>query len=335
MSIVRQSLGRAALLLPLACAFLRLSSNALAADPPATAPAQVRPFQPGIAIDWRAPAVLVDCRIVLREGPLEFFACFPGKEHESILRMEARAEHIALALGLIGVEAAPARAANEPDDATLSPASAPASQPVIASSLVDIEVVLADPPSAPTAATPSTTDIASRPTSAPVEAWTWLRELATARPPIPRAWLFTGSRSDGRGGLAADRSGAGLALVDISESLIGLTRSHTSSDAGLWAACNTSAIPADDAKVTLILRPAKPRTRRYTVDWRGSPRVDDRLVSLADFADLIRIDRTLRPEAAVTILVDPQTLIADERTLIASLERMGVPSAEYQLIRPR
>lgn len=332
MSTVRQSLGRAALLL--ACALLRLHPLARAADPPASAPSHIRPFQPGIAIDWRAPAVLVDCRVVLREGPLEFFACFPGKEHESILRMEARAEHIALALGLIGVEAAPARAANESDDATLSPASAPASQPVIASSLVDIQVVLADPPSASTAATPSTTDLASRPTSAPVEAWTWLRELATGRPPIPRPWLFTGSRSDGRGGLAADRSGAGLALVDISESLIGLTRSHTSSDAGLWAACDTAVIPADDARVTLVLRPAKPRTRRYTVDWRGSPRVDDRLVTPADFADLIRIDRALRPDAVVTILVDPQTLLADERMLIASLERVGVNPADYQLIRP-
>ena len=36
-----------------------------------------------------------------REGPLEFVACFGGKEHESILRLEARATHIFMAMGLV------------------------------------------------------------------------------------------------------------------------------------------------------------------------------------------------------------------------------------------
>jgi len=40
--------------------------------------------------------VVVDSRVVLREGALEFFACRPGKEHESILRLEAPATHIYL-----------------------------------------------------------------------------------------------------------------------------------------------------------------------------------------------------------------------------------------------
>src|ERR1043166_8218583 len=51
-----------------------------------TEPAASRPFQPGVRIDWEQKAVEIDARVVLREGPLELFACSPQtKEHESIL----------------------------------------------------------------------------------------------------------------------------------------------------------------------------------------------------------------------------------------------------------
>ena len=68
------------------------------------AAAGVRAFQPGVGIDWARRTVHVDGRVVLRAGPVEFLACFPGKEHESIVRLDASAVHIDLALGLVGLE---------------------------------------------------------------------------------------------------------------------------------------------------------------------------------------------------------------------------------------
>ena len=71
---------------------------------PDSRPAGVAAFASGVSIDWSGRAVLVDTEVVLRRGPLEFFACRPGKEHESILRLNASATHIYLALGLIGLQ---------------------------------------------------------------------------------------------------------------------------------------------------------------------------------------------------------------------------------------
>ena len=95
-------------MITLPCALL---CAALAADTPTSQPAETRqtptrdatPFQPGVSIDWQQRAVLVDTHIVLRAGALEFLACRPGKEHESIVRCDAPAMHIYMALGLIGL----------------------------------------------------------------------------------------------------------------------------------------------------------------------------------------------------------------------------------------
>src|SRR5690606_35606450 len=69
-----------------------------------TAPLPGQPLRPGVAIDWPAQTVYASARVVLRSGPLEFFACRPGKEHESILLLDAPADDLYMALGLAGFD---------------------------------------------------------------------------------------------------------------------------------------------------------------------------------------------------------------------------------------
>jgi len=78
---------------------------AAAEPPPATSAApRTTVLAPGVTIAWQQRAVCVQSHVVLRRGALEFLACFGGKEHESILRLDAEAVPIYMALGLIGVQ---------------------------------------------------------------------------------------------------------------------------------------------------------------------------------------------------------------------------------------
>ena len=62
-------------------------------------------FQPGVVIDWAHRQVEIDSTVVLREGLLELVACTPkSREHEALVRVNAQAVHIYMALGLIGVQ---------------------------------------------------------------------------------------------------------------------------------------------------------------------------------------------------------------------------------------
>ena len=66
----------------------------------------MRVTYPNIEIDLEGGRVDVAGRIVLREGLLELVACVPGtnKDHESIVSLDARPQHIHAALLMVGLE---------------------------------------------------------------------------------------------------------------------------------------------------------------------------------------------------------------------------------------
>ena len=310
-----QALGlcRAAFLASALTGPVYLATAGSAAPPPPTSqpstaptasapgPKGIRPFQPGVRIDWSG-AVQIDSHVVLREGPLEFFACFAGKEHESILRLDAKGEHIALALGLIGVNA------GEPanwieDERRYSP---PTGDPI------DIEVRI--------------------PGGRWVNAWEWLIEIDTLGPPITRPWIFGGSRSSPAGGLQADRSGAGIALVDFTDSLIGLSRAHTSENAGLWCIAATERIPSEGTSVELRIAPAKSRSYEMRLDERGTILVDGRPVALDDLADLLAIHARGSLGCSQKIIVPPRALLADRARIEKLLSQLSVPNSALEWI---
>ncbi len=264
----------------------------------------VRPFQPGVAIDWTLPAVYVDGHVVLRQGPIEFLACRPGKEHESIVLLDAAATHIYLALGLIGLTPGHPPEWDEARGRFGPPAG----------DLIDLTIEWEDGGRRHSAA-----------------GFEWLRELEFARTPIDRPWVFAGSRRLRDGMLSADRSGEGIAVVDQPDSLLALSRNHVSRDAELWALANTAAIPPMHTPVRIVLRPAKPRTHEMRVDFRGAVFVDQRYAHPEDVADLINLARRLSPDCVQPIRLEG-TLPADLARLQSTLAGAGVPGDALRFV---
>lgn len=273
--------------------------NPFAPAPASRPAAAARNFAEGVQIDWAQRRVIVDTQVCLREGALEFFACFAGKEHESILRMNAPAVRVYQALGLVGVSPGRAAAWDEATGRYAAPSG----------DLVDLEVQWGDGAAARTES-----------------AWSWVIESEYARSPAARPWVFTGSERLPDGGLAADRSGAGVALVNMPDALLALTRSHTLADAELWTLANTRAIPPVGTPVRLVLRPATAQTRLAWIDERGDLYIDHRLRSPADFADLLKLNQQLTPGARQVVEVRG-ALRADVARIRRALSDAGAPAA--------
>lgn len=232
---------------------------------PATKPASpsLREFQPGVQIDWAARAVRLRATVVLRDGALEYFACFPGKEHESIVRLDAQPEHVYMALGLIGVLPGRPAAWDEQRRRFVPPAG----------EFVDLSA-----------------EWTEAGTTRGCDAFNWLLEIAYARVPLARPWVFTGSQRLPDGRLSAVQTGAGIALVDDPDCLLAMTSPRSSSNADLWVRARTDAIPAEGTDVTVVLRAAAPRRHMYGIDFRGAAFVDGRFASRADLLDLLDIE---------------------------------------------
>ncbi len=263
----------------------------------------VAAFQPGVAIDWGSKTVRVDGEVVLRSGPLEFFACLPGREHESIVRLKASAVHIYMALGLVGVMPGHPPVWNE-REVRFEPATG---------DLVEVDVEWREGG-----------DGGEAGELRRVSAFDWMRDTRYARPAVPRPWLFAGSLRTGDGGLEAEASGRVIALVDFSENLLTLSRGHISRDADLWAEANEPAIPPRRTPVTVLLAPARHRPRSAEMDFRGDLHLDGRYVTPEDFADVVLLERRLSPEYVQQVAVRG-ALASDVARVQAALESLGLP----------
>lgn len=274
--------------------------------PAASAPSGPVPFQPGVAIDWARREVRIESHVVLRRGILEFLACLAGKEHESILRLDARATDIYMALGLIGLTPGHPPAWDEKRGDYGRPSG----------DLLDI-----------------TCEWSADGRLRTADAFTWLREIEYARPPLARPWVFAGSLLLPDHTLAADRSGVGVALVDFPDSLITLSRGYPSDYSAMWVEANTEQIPPRGTRVCLVLRRARPREYRVHADFRGALFVDGRYASRADLADLLQLARQLDPDRVQPIDLAGM-LETDARALRIDLLRLGCPADSFRFVRP-
>lgn len=234
--------------------------------PSTTRPAGATPFQPGVWIDWTRRSVTAAGFIVLDEGPLELLACFHGKEHESIVKFDCRAEHLFMALGLVGLAPGHPPRWNE-QRRDYEPA---------AGDLVDVII-----------------EWQAGGRTHQAHAFEWLREIEFGRNPVARPFVFAGSRLLPDGTLAADLNGIGISIVDQAESLLCLSRSHSDRNEELWAVADGQNIPPLDTPVKLVFRAAQRRPRNYAIDFRGAAYVDGVYCEPADFSDLLRIDLAL------------------------------------------
>lgn len=286
---------------PAVCAQFPAAPPGQSTPAPASAPAGARPFQPGVAIDWTARRVFVDGSITLREGPLEYFACFSHKAHESIIELSASAQHVYMALGLIGLQPG-----NPPQwDEAAQRFTPPSGE------LVDVGVQW---------------EAGNTLRSAP--AFDWLLRIEYTRPAPARPWVFGGSRPAGDA-RSADRTGSGVALVQDPDALLSLSRNRSDRTADLWAQANTPLIPPLATPVRVIFSAAAVPTYDMRLDFRGELFVDGLLSTPAEAADLIELARRLRPDAQ-EILAEAG-LRTDSARLLAALERCGLPREAVRL----
>jgi len=303
-----QRVGRASIAAALVFGTGITISSAAAQPQPATSPSGppgTRPFQPGVCINWAQRAVYVDGHVVLRQGPIEFLACLPGKEHESIVRLDAPATYIYMALGLVGLEPGHPPRWDEQRGRFGPPAG----------DLIDVAIEWEEGGRRRTAA-----------------GFQWLRDFEFARIPIDRPWVFAGSRRLRDGTLSADHGGDCIAVVDKPDSLLALSRNHVSRDAELWAQANTEAIPPLHTAVRIVLRPAQARSHQVRVDFRGATFVDGRYAHPEDVADLVKLARYLSPEYVQRIQLEG-TLPSDQARLRQALAAAGVPPGAMRFVR--
>ncbi len=268
-----------------------------AASAPASRPAGPVLYQPGVSIDWAAKEVLLAGEVVLRSGDLELFACSPGtKEHESIVRVQARPTHIFQALGLIGLESGhPAYFDN--DQKTVIPAQG---------QRLEIAVRWRQ-------------DGQRR--AVPIEQW--LYDKARKAPAGPVGWVFAGSRATTDGQLLADLEGTVLCVVDFDGALIAAGASHSADNADLWLAANSEQIPPAGTPLTLIVRAARPRLV-FAVDRFGRLRRDGQASSLREWVQAAR-DASQTGAGAVGVLqYDPGVSDMQVRALLAALRQTGL-----------
>ncbi len=224
-------------------------------------PRNIKPFAPGVRIDWGERRVEVDARVVLRKGPLELLACTAGtKEHESILVVQASATHIFQAMGLIGLEAGHPSRFDEPSQKVLPPSGQPLS----------IQVRFRNKKVA---------------TTVPVDRW--LLNASTGEPVENLVWVFSGSRVFGDGRLGADSEGTVLCVVDFDTALMAVGAAHSADNEALWVVANPDLIPPMKTRCTLLIGAAA-STVTIAIDssgrllFEGSPTSVKRVGELLD-----------------------------------------------------
>ncbi|MFN0136337.1 MAG: YdjY domain-containing protein [Phycisphaerae bacterium] len=276
---------------------------------PASQPASKRAkkpgeFQPGVTIDWNASTVRVAGRVVLQSGPLEFLACFPGKEHESLVLLDASATHVFMALGLIGLEHGKPPTWDEAAQ-KLTPASG---QP--------IDLIWEWRNGEATRTAP---------------ALHWVRDADFDQRAISRPLLFSGSRVRGDGRVSAEVSGSGVALVDVPDALISMARSHTDRNAELWAMADERVVPPPGTPVALLIRAAQPMRFDVRLDPLGLLRIDDSVVTAADLIELIDLARRVDAKFVADIRIEAR-MLADRRRFERALRESALPAESWRLL---
>lgn len=257
---------------------------------PASRPGVVS-FQPGVRIDWVNRHVEVDATVILREGLIELFACSPRmREHEAIVRIEARPLHVFHALGLIG----------------LTPG-----HPV----LYDIEADRRTPATGDPVAIDVRHEAGGQAQTVPIEHWLVHSDDGRKVGRLP--WVLAGSVLLGDDSIAADHEGTVVALVDFGSSLVALPELHTDRNADLWLKPNTPAIPPVGTRCVLVFRAG---AEVISLDAAGRIRLQGRRMTLGEAATRLAT-RTNRPGGAgVRVVIDPACPEPDRKALIRVLE---------------
>jgi len=280
----------------------------------ASAPEQIRAdvkqgsrnFAPGVKLDWDKLAVELEAAVVLRDGPLELFACSPNtREHESILAVPARPTHIFQALGLIGLTPGSPVSYDE----KLGRIRPPTGQPL------DLSVRFKQGDEERT-----------------VPADRWLKEVESGKPPRSLTWVFAGSRTLPEGSFAADLEGTIACVVDFDSALISIGALHSASNEQLWLSANTAAIPPVGTKCSLIISAVVSQTVEVIIEVKPNGRLlrDGNEVRPKD---LLRILHHEDPGAGETVFVLKRAEDASDQDLNSAVDNLADAGIHRRLIQ--
>ncbi|NOT01613.1 MAG: hypothetical protein HOP29_13405 [Phycisphaerales bacterium] len=294
-------------------------AGVVGAPPDKAAPRdRVVEYAPGVRIDWPGRRVEVDGRTVLREGPLELFACSPRtREHESIVVTTGRPSKIYEGLGLIGLS--PGHPIRQEENGGRWLAAMGDS--------MRIEVRWEE------GGRLRTDDIGQ-----------WMRNSKTREAVRPMDWVFAGSYRDDAGTFVADEEGTVVCVVDFTSALVALPELHTADNEALWLEAYTERIPPVGTSVTVVFTPINPVKLQLVVDSSGRLTVDGRAATFASLMERIGELEARHGRLAVEVSRSPnapqaavdEVLAAVRKAVRASttVELVGAPTVERPIDHP-
>ena len=243
-----------------------------------------RIFAPGVRINWDTKTVEVEAQVVLREGPLELFACTPGtREHESIVTVSARPTHIFQAMGLVGLEPGSPVRYDEKQQQLLPPTGETLQLMIRYREHDKLRTV-------------------------PVEEW--LVKADEGNSPGAIRWVFAGSRLLDDKTLGAEAEGTVVGLVDFDTALIAVDALHTSDNEALWLAANTEKIPPVGTPCTILIRSAAPESIEVDVSADSALHIQGKPTLLRDLVEIVKIKKKNSQE--VTFVLRPEKDVSKE-----------------------
>ena len=277
---------------------------------------------PGVAVDLENRQLSLNAQIALRRGVLECVACSRGtKEHESLLVIEARPQHVHLGLLMLGLE--PGRPTHWDEDGKAHPPQGPRIQV-----LVEYE----QPGSSNEGKGPAS-KLEDRGEQSPISSESsrrhsvtdWIRDVESRKSVGHRNWVFAGSIVDEQGNYAADGDGAVVSVVNFSSSVIDLPQVRSDANAELNWEAFTERMPEAQTPVTLILKPlGASEPILLHLDKFGRLTLDRNRIMLGRLENELRQRVRDRPEVKVIIRIAAASLSHDLERLVETLHEIGV-----------
>ncbi len=260
--------------------------------------ADAKSFMPGVRINWRNREVEVAGVVVLREGMLELFACSPDtREHESIVRINARPTHVYQALGLLGLE----------------PGSPPRWDP---------ETERGFAATGPRLRLRVRYQRDGRLHTDGIHRWMW--DIMNGQPAPATHWVFSGSLRDEPGRLAADFEGTVVCVVDFQAAPISLPQSYSDRNEDLWLRPHAERIPPLGSPCVLLIQAVPESLRIIRIGRYGRLTLDGRRVGRVALAAELARDLSTYPELTIEVVADPAALQADVKAILRIAGRAGV-----------
>lgn len=255
---------------------------------------------PHITIDKQRRRVMLDCRTLHPGIALELIGCMPNsREHESVVVVRARPQHVHLALLVCGYEPGTPATWDEEKQKAIPPSGDP----------IDILVKWTDPKT-------------QKERTVPIEDWLAANDPAK---PVPELhWLFTGSRKFENGQYLADFEGSVISISNFPDAVMDLPGIHTSDNARLEFKSNEQTMPPAGTPCTLILLP--PATLKLTMDRFGKVTVHGRTLLPSRWGDTLSAHKRSRDDARVELAISPEAVAADVDKLLAACREAGFPA---------